>query len=759
MRWFTNRFTNEFTNRYIFIFLFLSLFYAVLSFAQTLPGTMPYNNDLMERINKMEKNKKKPPRTRHLDVNGKPEYTNRLSLESSPYLLQHAHNPVNWYPWGDDAFETAKRLDRPILLSIGYSTCHWCHVMEEESFEDIEIATYLNEHYVAIKVDREERPDIDSIYMKAVMAIQGSGGWPMTVFITWDKKPFYGGTYFPARDGDRGASIGFLTLLKRLDEAYHKDKQAIKKAGHQITTLLQKTSGDEGGNTLPTKELISKSIASYKNGFDRKNGGLNGQNKFPSSLPLGLLMQYYQTSRDDQVLDMVTLTLDKMMTGGIHDHVGGGFHRYTTDSIWLTPHYEKMLYDNALLSIAYTEAYQLTGNEKYRQTSQKTLDYLLKEMQSPEGGFYSATDADSLTPEGKQEEGYFFTWTVEEIDALFDEKISKMIKLYYGIRDRDKNQRQILHISGQQNLITKQFAITSEELENIITKANQTLYEKRLNRKLPGLDDKILLSWNSLVISALAKAGFAFNEKRYIDAALQTHSFIFKNLWQDQKLFHSFKDNRRGHQGFLDDYAFLTAAYIDLYEATFDIEWLLKAIDIDDLIQKKFEDKTHGGFFMTSADQDDLIAREKPAEDGAIPSGNAITAINLSRLYLYTDRKAYRQRAEKTLKYFSDSLMKLPAYMSGILPAIELLTGPVKEMVIITPEGKKQKAKPFLDILRKKFAAGQIIIVVQEGKEFDGVSKTLPQVRGRSALDGMATLYPCEGKVCRRPITDPADLK
>ena len=705
----------------------------------------------------MEKNKKNPPRTRHLDANGKPEYTNRLSLESSPYLLQHAHNPVNWYPWDDEAFKTAKQLDRPILLSIGYSTCHWCHVMEEESFEDIEIATYLNEHYIAVKIDREERPDIDSIYMKAVVALQGSGGWPMTVFITWDKKPFYGGTYFPARDGDRGASLGFLTLLKRLDEAYHKDKQAINKAGHQITTILKESSENQSGNALPTKELISKSMDSYKNGFDRKNGGLIGRNKFPSSLPLGLLMRYYQTSRDDQVLDMITLTLDKMMTGGIHDHVGGGFHRYTTDSIWLTPHYEKMLYDNALLSIAYTEAYQLTGNEKYRQTSQKTLDYLLKEMQSPEGGFYSATDADSLTPEGVQEEGYFFTWTVEEIDGLFDKKTSKIIKLYYGLKDRE-NQRQILHISGQPDMITKEFAITSEERENIITKANQTLYEKRLNRKLPGLDDKIVLSWNSLVISALAKAGFAFNEKKYIDAAIQTHAFIFKNLWQDQKLFHSFKDNKTGHQGFLDDYAFLAAAYIDLYEATFDIAWLLKAIDIDDLIQKKFEDMTHGGFFMTSADQNDLIAREKPVNDGAIPSGNAIAAINLSRLYLYTDRKTYGQRAEKTLKYFSGPLLKSPAYMSGMLPIIELLTDPVKEMVIITPEGQKQKAKSFLDILRKKFVAGQIIIMVQEGKEFDAVSKILPQVRGRSALNGLVTLYPCEEKVCRQPITDPAAL-
>ncbi len=751
--------TKWFANPFIFIFLFFGLFFADLSFTDTLPGTLPHHNDLLKRINKMEqiKHKNKPPRTRHLDVDGKPKFTNRLALESSPYLLQHAHNPVNWYPWGDETFETAKRLDRPILLSIGYSTCHWCHVMEEESFEDIEIATYLNEHYIAVKVDREERPDIDAIYMKAVMALQGSGGWPMTVFLTWDKKPFYGGTYFPARDGDRGASPGFLTVLKQINKVYQKDREAVKNAGSQITTILQKTSKNYEDNTLPTKDLIPKSIASYKKGFDWENGGMIGQNKFPSSLPLELLMRYYQTSKDDQVLDMINLTLGKMLTGGIHDHVGGGFHRYTTDKIWLTPHYEKMLYDNALLSIAYTQAYQLTGNEQYRQTSQKTLDYLLKEMQSPEGGFYSATDADSLTLSGEREEGYFFTWTVKEIDDLLDEKTSKIVKLYYGLKDK-KNQRQILYISGQQDLITQKFAITPSELEIIITNANQTLYKKRLGRSLPGLDDKILLSWNSLVISALAKAGFAFNEKKYIDAAIQTQAFIVKNLWYDNKLFHSFKDDKRGHQGFLDDYAFLTAAYIDLYEATFDFEWLLKAINIDNLITKKFEDKTHGGFFMTPSGQNDLIAREKPGNDGAIPSGNAIAAVNIARLYLYTDEKNYQQRAQKTLKYFSGPLLESPAYMSGILPAIELLAGPVKEIVIITPKGKKHEATTFLDILRKKFVTGQIIIVTQEGKEFDAVSKVLAQVRGRKAINGMVTAYPCEEKICRLPVTDPEKL-
>jgi len=698
--------------------------------------------------------KNKPPRTRHLDAKGNPKFTNRLALESSPYLLQHAHNPVNWYPWSNESFEAAKRLDRPILLSIGYSTCHWCHVMEEESFEDIEIATYLNKNYIAIKVDREERPDIDAIYMKAVMALQGRGGWPMTVFLTWDKKPFYGGTYFPARDGDRGSSPGFLTVLKQINKVYQKDREAVKNAGTQITSILQKTSETYMNNPFPTKELISKSMKTYKREFDWKNGGMKGQNKFPSSLPLGLLMMHYQDSPDDKILKMIHLTLDKILSGGIHDHVGGGFHRYATDPIWLTPHYEKMLYDNALLSIAYTQAYQLTGNEQYRKISQKTLDYLLKEMKSPQGGFYSATDADSLTSSGEIEEGYFFTWTIREIETLFDDTTSEIVKIYYGLRDKN-NQRQILHLSGQQDLIRQKFDITKEELESIITSVNETLYKQRLKRSFPGRDDKILLSWNSLVISALAKAGFVFDEKKYIDAAIQTKDFIFKNLWHDNIFFHSFKDGKRGHQGFLDDYVFLAAAFIDLYEATFDIEWLLKAIDIDNLISEKFEDKTRGGFFMTPFGQNDLITREKPGNDGAIPSGNAIAAVNLSRLYLFTDEKNFRQRAEKTLKYFSGQLLEAPAYMSGMLPATKLLAGPNKEIVIITPQGKKQMAKPFLDIIRKKFLVGQTIIVVQEGKELDAVSKVLPQVMGRMAINGMVTAYACEEKICRFPVNDP----
>lgn len=702
---------------------------------------------------KLNNNTKTPLRTKHLDSSGNPLFTNRLAQESSPYLLQHAHNPVNWYPWGDNAFDTAKQRDLPVLLSIGYSTCHWCHVMEEESFEDMEIATFLNENYIAIKVDREERPDIDALYMKAVMALHGSGGWPMTVFMFWDKKTFYGGTYFPARDGDRGAPTGFLSILKKLTELYLHDQDGIKKAGTQMSEYLKKASLLEPGETLPEKELIFQSIQNYKKGFDQSNGGLAGRNKFPSSLPLGLLMRHYLASRDDQVLDMISLTLDKMMTGGIHDHVAGGFHRYTTDSIWLTPHYEKMLYDNALIAVAYTEGYQLTGNEEYKKTSQKTLDYLLKEMQAPEGGFYSATDADSLNPSGEQEEGYFFTWTIREIKALLDTETSKIVMRYYGL-EKIEHKQQILHIPEQKDLIAKEFSMTLEELEIIITNANKVLYKERLHRKLPGLDDKIILSWNSLVISALAKAGFAFNEKKYIDAAIKTQGFIFNNLWQDKTLFHSFKDNKKGHSGFLDDYAFLTAALLDLYEATFDIKWFLKAMGIEDLIHEKFEDKSLGGFFMTAEGQD-LIAREKPGDDGAIPSGNSIAIMNLVRLYLYTDRKKYRKRAEKSLQYFSDSFSNHPETLSGMLMSLELLFRPGKEIVIIVPENGKQKVEPFWDVLRRAFLPAGVVIVAKEGKDLDVKLKVFPHVMGKKAMAGRVTAYPCQKKNCRLPLTDP----
>ncbi len=735
---------------FILILFLILIVNCIGVFADNLPGIKVFDKKLLSRIEAMKDHQ-------NIDSTNEYKYTNRLFLETSPYLLQHAHNPVNWYPWGKEAFDTARKLNRPVFLSIGYSTCHWCHVMEEESFEDIEIAKFLNENYICIKVDREERPDIDSIYMKAVLVLRGSGGWPMTVILTPDKKPFFGGTYFPARDGDRGVDMGLLTILKKIVTVYKNDREKIENAGSQVIEEVVKMVQPKPGSKMVDKAVIKESIAIYKAGFDKKNGGMRSRTKFPSSLPLEFLFRYYYSSNDIEVLDMATKTLDKIKSGGIHDHVAGGFHRYTTDAIWLTPHYEKMLYDNALLSMAYTQAYQVTGNIEYKKTAEKTLNYLLKEMLAPGHGFYSATDADSLTPSGEKEEGYFFTWEPGEIDTLFDKKTAKIIKNYFSIPDK-KGERYILHLSRSKDQIATETGVTTEKLDLIIKDAIEVLYKKRQQRALPGLDDKIITSWNSLVISALAKAGFAFDNKKYIKAAEKTASFILENLFSGQELFRSFKDKKQGHSGFLNDYAFFAAACLDIFEATFEIEWLKKAIDINDTVLKKFEDKKDGGFFMTPLGQDDLIAREKPFDDGAVPSGNSIALMNLVRLYQYTDKEYYRIKAEKSLSSFFDILSRTPDYMAGMLMSLDRLTSPSKQLIIVTPEGKKEEAAPFLDIIRKRYLPNSIVIVVPEGLEFNIMSKKIPHIRGRKAINGKTSVYPCEDQVCKLPVTQPQDL-
>ncbi len=735
---------------FILILFLILIVNCVGVFAGSLPGIKVFDKKLLSRIEAMKDSK-------NIDSTNIHKYTNRLFLETSPYLLQHAHNPVNWYPWGKEAFDTARKLNRPVFLSIGYSTCHWCHVMEEESFEDIEIAKFLNENYICIKVDREERPDIDSLYMKAVLVLRGSGGWPMTVILTPDKKPFFGGTYFPARDGDRGVEMGLLTILKKIVTVYKNDREKIENAGSQVIEQVVEMVQPKPGSKMVDKAVIKESISTYKAGFDEKNGGLRSRTKFPSSLPLELLFRYYYSFNDKEVLDMATKTLDKIKSGGIHDHVAGGFHRYTTDAIWLTPHYEKMLYDNALLSMAYTQAYQVTGNIEYKETAEKTLNYLLKEMLAPGHGFYSATDADSLTPSGEKEEGYFFTWKPGEIDTLFDKKTAKIIKNYFSIPDK-KGERYILHLSRSKDQIASETGVTREKLDLIIQDAIKVLYKKRQQRALPGLDDKIITSWNSLVISALAKAGFAFDNKKYIKAAEKTASFIFENLFSGQELFRSFKDKKQGHSGFLNDYAFFAAACLDIFEATFEIEWLIKAIDINDTVLKKFEDKKDGGFFMTPLGQDDLITRAKPFDDGAVPSGNSIAIMNLVRLYQYTDKEYYRVKAEKSLSSFFDIISRTPDYMSGMLMSLDRLTSPSKQIIIVTPEGEKEKAVPFLNIIRKKYLPNSIVIVVPEGREFDIMSKRIQHIRGRKAINGKTSVYPCEDQVCKLPVTQPQDL-
>ncbi len=713
---------------------------------------------LKEKIEIMKKHRgdQYKPRTKHILPDGSAKYTNRLFLESSPYLLQHAHNPVNWYSWGDEAFDEAKRLNRPVLLSIGYSTCHWCHVMEEESFEDEEIAKYINENYIAIKVDREERPDLDSLYMTAVQAITGRGGWPMTVWLTPDRKPFYGGTYFPARDGDRGAATGFLTLLEKISETHQTKKDMASKSGRQITSLIRQMMEPQKGRGLPGTEILHRSIRHYQSLFDPVYGGLTGSPKFPSSLPIRLLLRYYRRTDDKNVLLMAKTSLDRMASGGIHDQVGGGFHRYSTDEKWLVPHFEKMLYDNALLAISYLEAYQVTGKKEYEQITKRILHYVKREMTSPEGGFYSATDADSLNPDGHREEGWFFTWTEAEIDAVLDTDQAKILKPCFMVdRNADFEGRHILHTSGSIEDIPGKLSINETRLMEVMTESREILLEERNKRPAPLRDEKILTSWNALMIIAYARAGFVLNDNVLMNTAKKAAVFILDHMLIHKKLHRSYKDKKVGHRAFLNDYAFLITAFLDLYETDHDPFWLKKALLLDNVLEEHFEDIENGGFYMTDDDQKDLIVREKPFYDGAVPSGNSYAVSNLLRLYQITTDDTYRKRAEKALKLFSGMLNQNPASFSELLLAVDTLLDRPREIIIVTPDKDKKSAEPFLNVLRNSFQPNKALVVTSEGDERDAHLKLTPLVKGKKTISGKTTVYLCEQGVCHVPINDP----
>ncbi|VAW66353.1 Uncharacterized protein YyaL [hydrothermal vent metagenome] len=659
--------------KHIAVLLLLLVFN--LPTSASLPGINQFNPDLLKKISDMKvlRGSTYKPRTKHVTATGQAKYTNRLFLESSPYLLQHAHNPVNWYPWGEEAFIVAVKLRRPVLLSVGYSTCHWCHVMEEESFEDLEIAEYINKNFIAIKVDREERPDIDAIYMATLYALGKNGGWPMNVWLTPDKKPFFGGTYFPARDGDRGSSIGLLTVLKTLNKIYKTEPEKIVKNSDDITQYIKQNLQPKAGFELPNKNITQKAVAYYKHNFDAFYGGIGNAPKFPSTTPIPFLLHYYKRTGDKDVLKIVELTLTKMAAGGIYDQVGGGFHRYSIDNEWLVPHFEKMLYDNALLAVDYLGAFQVTKNKHYKQIVDEMLLYIKRDMTSNEGGFYSATDADSLTPDNGREEGYFFTWSKKELNAVLGKDTSKIIEKFYKVSEQGNFEgRNILHVPMPINEFAKNNAIDVDELEKIIKKVKQKLYQQRKKRLPPIRDEKILVAWNGLMISAYAKAGLVLNNKDYIKQAEKAAQFIFNNMYKNGRLLRSYKDNKARHEAYLPDYAFLIAGLLDTYEATGNVDWKNKAIELDHVLEADFEDKKYGGYFMTADKHEKLIARQKPSSDNAEPSGNSVQALNLLRLAKLTSNEAYSVREAKLLKYFSIKLNANPTALSKMLLAVDI---------------------------------------------------------------------------------------
>ncbi len=724
-----------------------------------LPGASPLDVKLVNRLKSAweARNPNYKPRTRYLNPDGSPQYTNRLFLESSPYLLQHAHNPVNWYPWGDEAFEAARKLRRPVLLSVGYSTCHWCHVMEEESFEDEEIARYLNENYVAIKVDCEERPDIDAIYMEAVQTITGGGGWPMTVWLTPDRQPFYGGTYFPARDGDRGSRVGFFTLLTKLKAGYEKEPDRVVQSATELVQIIKANlSPSPGASSLPDTQVLDAAAGIYRQHFDQTYGGTQGAPKFPSSLPIRFLLRHYRHIQNKQSLTMATLTLEKMAAGGMYDHVGGGFHRYSTDAQWLVPHFEKMLYDNALLTMAYLEGYQVTKRENFAQVAREILRYVERDMTSPEGAFYSATDADSLNPSGHREEAWFFTWTPAEIEAVLGKERTRIVMAYYAVTPQGNFAgRNILYVPKPLDTLAKELQISPDKVRTAIQESKDLLYAARVKRPPPLRDEKILTAWNGLMISAFAQAALVFGDAHDADQAARAADFVLTKMRKDGRLLRSYKDGQAQHNGYLDDYAFLIAGLLDLYEATSNPRWLKEALALDKVLEAYYEDKQAGGFFMTSNDHEALLAREKPNSDGAEPSGNSVHILNLLRLYEFTTKDRYRVRAEKALQAFGEILKRTPAALSEMLLAVDYHLDTSKAIVIVTPKSQVE-AEPFLAQLRTTFLPNRILVVVTEGEDLAVQATLVPLVASKIAQGGKTTAYVCEQKVCALPTTDPA---
>lgn len=723
---------------------------------ETLPGSTPADAELLAKLAQAHAMKPSAyvPRTRHLLANGAARFTNRLYLETSPYLQQHAHNPVDWHPWGDEAFELARALGRPVLLSVGYSTCHWCHVMEEESFEDEEIAAYVNANYIPIKVDREERPDVDAIYMTSVQALTGRGGWPMTVWLTADRRPYYGGTYFPPHDGARGMRVGFLTILRELRRLATEDPERMERAAQQLVSVVEERLSGTAPGDLPETTMTDRAFQYYERSFDPDFGGLAQPPKFPATLPIRWLLRYYARTDNGAAKTMAEITLERMAAGGLRDHVGGGFHRYSVDEEWLVPHFEKMLYDNALLAQAYLEGYQVTGRQDFADVAAETLAYVARELQAPEGGFYAATDADSPNPErgGEREEGWYFTWTPDELKDLLGEETAKIAIAYFAMTPEGNfEHRNIPHTPRPDTVVAAELSLSVEALRSAIDGAKRKLYGARQVRPAPHVDDKILTAWNALMISAFAKGAQVLGDARHLATARATMDRLMAELPEDGRLRRTYKNGEARGPAFLEDYAFMIQAALDLYETSFDLSYLEQAIALEDVAARHFADPEGGGYFMTSDDHETLLVREKPAYDGATPSGNSVMVLNLLRLASLTDKPVYRERAELSLRAFHTTLARTPAALAEMLLAVEFYLSDPKQIVLVTPKSLAEAA-PFLAQLHRRYLPNRVIAAIPEAGLADA-SKLVPLFRDRHAgADGPA-VYICSGGRCDLPVS------
>ena len=689
-----------------------------------------------------------------------PEFTNQLSNEPSPYLQQHAHNPVDWLPWGDEAFEKARQQDKPVFLSIGYATCHWCHVMAHESFEDTEVAELLNEHFICIKVDREERPDIDNIYMTACQLTTGSGGWPLTIIMTPDKKPFYAATYIPKES--RFGRPGMMQLIPRIAEMWQYEREKIIKSSEEITAAVQRTGETSKGEALDTG-IFEKAFNGFKSNFDDIHGGFSRAPKFPSPHNLLFLLRYGHQNPSSPAVEMVEKTLVEMRKGGIFDHVGFGFHRYATDQQWLLPHFEKMLYDQAMLIMAYTEAWQITQNPLLKETVDEIITYVLRDMTDSKGGFYSAEDADS---EG--EEGKFYVWTEEEVRNILPQNQAELFINIFNFEPGGNFKEEaggkptganIPHLKKQINELARERNMEPDQLENKLESAREKLFDEREKRVHPLRDDKILTDWNGLMMAALAKAGRVFNRDDYLQAAEDAYSFITDKLMKGDKLLHRYRDGQAAITAHADDYAFVIWGLIELYESRFVPHYLEAALKIQEKFNTHYWDQEDGGFYFTADQSEKILHRNKEFYDGALPSANSVAMNNLLRLGRLTGQPEYEKRADELHRLYANQINQAPTGFSQFLCGLHFALGETRE-VIIAGSHIQSATQEMLDLLAQRFLPSTVVLFKPTDEALQKkLVDLVPQTENHHPLDGTPAAYVCRDFHCEQPVTNIDELK
>jgi uncharacterized protein YyaL (SSP411 family) len=676
---------------------------------------------------------------------------NRLVREKSPYLLQHAYNPVDWYPWGEEAFQQARRQDKPIFLSVGYASCHWCHVMEKESFQDPQIAALLNRHFVPVKVDREERPDVDRLYMAFVQASTGSGGWPMSVFLTPAGEPFFGGTYFPP--DNRYGRPGFRNLLERIAQAWLFDREQIRAAGGAALERLRRQGEAEAGHFEPGEAVLGYGFNAFRRSFDPVHGGFGGAPKFPRPSVLSFLLRYYERSGNQEALEMALATLQAMARGGLRDHLGGGFHRYAVDEAWRVPHFEKMLYDQAQLALAYLEAWQITGRPWCAEVARQTLDYVLREMTHPEGGFHSAEDADSAlgdAPETSREGGYYL-WTAAQIRAALGPEAAAWFCAHYGVQPEGE---WVLHEAQPLETTAELAGLQPEPMRQALAEARRLLLAEREKRPRPARDDKILTAWNGLMISALARASRALEEPRYREAAERAAEFLAARLYEGETLLRRYRDGEAGVPGFLEDYAFLAQGLLDLYEAGFRAAHLERALQLTEQQIRLFEDPQQGGFYSARPDCN-LPFRLKEDYDGAEPAGNSVAALNLLRLAAITGRDDLGRRAERTLAAFGRQMTMAPDSLPWMLVAAAYSRSGLRQ-IVLAGEPDARGRQPLLNEINRRFLPDRVLLAAEPATA--RLAPWLAVYQDSSPAGAEAAVCLCEGFACQLPVKDPAEL-